>query len=133
MRTTTSYSDLRKNLAATLDRVAEDHEPVVITRERANRRLCRSRSKISLLTKKPAISCRVRAMPSACAQPSMNSTRGAATVATIIDAHPRASAIITAPASMTAAPKSRPPDSSFSTCLLARTVKSAESRLMAMT
>jgi len=31
---TTSYSDLRKNLAATLDRVSEDPEPVVITRER---------------------------------------------------------------------------------------------------
>lgn len=31
---TTSYSDLRKNLAATLDRVAEDHEPVVITRDK---------------------------------------------------------------------------------------------------
>jgi antitoxin YefM len=30
----TSYSDLRKNLAATLDRVTADHEPVVITRER---------------------------------------------------------------------------------------------------
>lgn len=31
---TTSYSDLRKHLAETLDRVTEDHEPVVITRER---------------------------------------------------------------------------------------------------
>lgn len=31
---TTSYSDLRKNLAATLDRVTEDHEPVVITRDK---------------------------------------------------------------------------------------------------
>ncbi len=31
---TTSYSDLRKNLAATLDRVAEDHEPIVITRDK---------------------------------------------------------------------------------------------------
>lgn len=31
---TTSYSELRKNLAATLDRVTEDHEPVVITRDR---------------------------------------------------------------------------------------------------
>ncbi|ATQ67169.1 MULTISPECIES: type II toxin-antitoxin system Phd/YefM family antitoxin [Methylosinus] len=30
----TSYSDLRKNLAATLDRVTADHEPVVITRDR---------------------------------------------------------------------------------------------------
>ena len=30
---TTSYSDLRKNLAATLDRVTEDHEPVVIARD----------------------------------------------------------------------------------------------------
>jgi antitoxin YefM len=29
----TSYSDLRKNLAATIDRVNADHEPVVITRE----------------------------------------------------------------------------------------------------
>lgn len=27
-----SYTDFRKNLAATLDRVARDHEPVVITR-----------------------------------------------------------------------------------------------------
>lgn len=32
MRATT-FSDLRNNLAATLDRVSEDHEPVVITRE----------------------------------------------------------------------------------------------------
>ncbi|MGD9658474.1 MAG: type II toxin-antitoxin system Phd/YefM family antitoxin [Methylocystis sp.] len=31
---TTSYSDLRKNLAATLDRVTEDHEPIVITRDK---------------------------------------------------------------------------------------------------
>jgi antitoxin YefM len=30
----TSYSELRKNLAATLDRVTADHEPVVITRDR---------------------------------------------------------------------------------------------------
>jgi len=30
----TSYSDLRKNLAATLDRVNEDHEPVLITRDK---------------------------------------------------------------------------------------------------
>jgi antitoxin YefM len=29
---TTSFSDLRKNLAATMDGVAADHEPVVITR-----------------------------------------------------------------------------------------------------
>ncbi|MBI1867153.1 MAG: type II toxin-antitoxin system prevent-host-death family antitoxin [Methylocystis sp.] len=33
MRSTT-YSDLRKHLAATLDRVTEDHEPVVITRDK---------------------------------------------------------------------------------------------------
>ncbi len=31
---TTSYSDLRKNLAAALDAVTADHEPIVITRER---------------------------------------------------------------------------------------------------
>ena len=31
---TTSYSDLRKNLAAMLDHVNADHEPVVITRDR---------------------------------------------------------------------------------------------------
>ena len=31
---TTSYSELRKNLAAMLDRVAADHEPVVITRDK---------------------------------------------------------------------------------------------------
>lgn len=31
---TTSYSDLRKNLAAMLDRVNTDHEPVIITRDR---------------------------------------------------------------------------------------------------
>jgi antitoxin YefM len=31
---TTSYSDLRKNLAATLDSVSEDHEPVLITRDK---------------------------------------------------------------------------------------------------
>ena len=31
---TTSYSDLRKTLAATLDSVTNDHEPVVITRDR---------------------------------------------------------------------------------------------------
>ena len=30
---TTSYSELRKNLAATIDRVNADHEPVVITRD----------------------------------------------------------------------------------------------------
>ena len=29
---TTSYSDLRKNLAAAIDGVATDHEPVLITR-----------------------------------------------------------------------------------------------------
>lgn len=31
---TTSFTDLRKNLASTLDRVTEDHEPVLITRDR---------------------------------------------------------------------------------------------------
>lgn len=31
---TTSYSDLRKNLASALDAVTADHEPIVITRER---------------------------------------------------------------------------------------------------
>ncbi len=31
---TTSYSDLRKNLAAMMDSVSADHEPVVITREK---------------------------------------------------------------------------------------------------
>jgi antitoxin YefM len=31
---TTSYSELRRNLAAVLDSVADDHEPVVVTRER---------------------------------------------------------------------------------------------------
>ena len=31
---TTSYSDLRKNLAATIDSVNADHEPVIITRDR---------------------------------------------------------------------------------------------------
>ncbi len=31
---TTSYSQLRKNLAATLDRVTADHDPVIITREK---------------------------------------------------------------------------------------------------
>jgi antitoxin YefM len=31
---TTSYSDLRRNLAATLDSVIEDHAPVIITRDR---------------------------------------------------------------------------------------------------
>jgi antitoxin YefM len=30
---TTSYSELRRNLAATLDAVHADHEPVIITRE----------------------------------------------------------------------------------------------------
>ena len=30
----TSYSQLRKNLAATLDRVSDDREPVLITRDR---------------------------------------------------------------------------------------------------
>jgi antitoxin YefM len=30
----TSYSDFRKNLAAAIDRVNADHEPVVITRDR---------------------------------------------------------------------------------------------------
>ena len=33
---TTSYSDLRRNLAATLDSVSADHEPVVITRTGAS-------------------------------------------------------------------------------------------------
>jgi antitoxin YefM len=31
---TTSYSELRRNLAATLDGVTQDHEPVIITRDR---------------------------------------------------------------------------------------------------
>ena len=31
---TTSYSELRKNLAAALDGVTADHEPLVITRDR---------------------------------------------------------------------------------------------------
>ncbi|WP_419254756.1 type II toxin-antitoxin system Phd/YefM family antitoxin [Caulobacter sp. ErkDOM-YI] len=31
---TTSYSELRKNLAATIDRVNDDHEPVIITRDK---------------------------------------------------------------------------------------------------
>ena len=31
---TTSYSELRKNLANTLDRLTEDREPVIITRDR---------------------------------------------------------------------------------------------------
>lgn len=31
---TTSYSDLRKNLAAMIDSVNTDHEPVVITRDK---------------------------------------------------------------------------------------------------
>lgn len=31
---TTSYSDLRRNLTATLDRVAADHTPIIITRDR---------------------------------------------------------------------------------------------------
>jgi antitoxin YefM len=30
----TSYSDLRRNLAAALDRVAADREPLIITRDR---------------------------------------------------------------------------------------------------
>lgn len=31
---TTSYSELRRNLASTLDSVNDDHEPVIITRDR---------------------------------------------------------------------------------------------------
>ena len=31
---TTSYSELRRNLSATLDQVADDHSPVIITRDR---------------------------------------------------------------------------------------------------
>lgn len=31
---TSSYSELRKNLSAMLDRVNADHEPVIITRDR---------------------------------------------------------------------------------------------------
>ena len=31
---TTSYSELRRNLAATLDSVVDDHAPVLITRDR---------------------------------------------------------------------------------------------------
>jgi antitoxin YefM len=34
MMKTTSYSELRKNLAAMLDSVEADHEPVVITRDK---------------------------------------------------------------------------------------------------
>ena len=30
---TTSYGELRRNLASTLDSVSDDHEPVVITRD----------------------------------------------------------------------------------------------------
>lgn len=31
---TTSYSELRKNLASALDAVTADHEPIIITRDR---------------------------------------------------------------------------------------------------
>ncbi|WP_425995970.1 type II toxin-antitoxin system Phd/YefM family antitoxin [Caulobacter sp. DWR1-3-2b1] len=31
---TTSYSEMRKNLAAMIDRVNSDHEPVIITRDK---------------------------------------------------------------------------------------------------
>jgi antitoxin YefM len=31
---TKSYSELRKNLAAALDSVTDDHEPLIITRDR---------------------------------------------------------------------------------------------------
>ncbi len=31
---TTSYSDLRRNLAAAIDKVTADHEPILITRDR---------------------------------------------------------------------------------------------------
>ena len=31
---TTSYTDLRRNLSATLDSVVDDHTPVIITRDR---------------------------------------------------------------------------------------------------
>jgi antitoxin YefM len=31
---TTSYSDLRKNLASMIDAVTNDHEPIVITRDK---------------------------------------------------------------------------------------------------
>ncbi len=31
---TTSYSDLRRNLAAAIDQVTADHEPMMITRDR---------------------------------------------------------------------------------------------------
>ena len=31
---TTSYGELRRNLASTLDSVSDDHEPVIITRDR---------------------------------------------------------------------------------------------------
>jgi len=31
---TTSYSELRRNLSATLDSVVDDHTPVIITRDR---------------------------------------------------------------------------------------------------
>ncbi len=34
----TSYSDLRRNLSAALDRVAEDREPLIITRDRGKPR-----------------------------------------------------------------------------------------------
>ncbi len=58
---------------------------------------------------------------------------GTSPAMTALAAHPRASAIITAPISITAAPSNLPLDSSFSTCPLASTVKSADRRLMAMT
>lgn len=31
---TTSYTELRKNLAATIDRVTSDHAPIIITRDK---------------------------------------------------------------------------------------------------
>jgi antitoxin YefM len=31
---TTSYSELRRNLSTTLDQVADDHAPIIITRDR---------------------------------------------------------------------------------------------------
>ena len=63
---TTSYSDLRRNLAATLDSVSADHEPVVITRDRGKPAAVLMSLEISRPMKRRAICSKARAMPSGC-------------------------------------------------------------------
>ncbi|WP_354080125.1 type II toxin-antitoxin system Phd/YefM family antitoxin [Constrictibacter sp. MBR-5] len=62
---TTSYSDLRRNLAAMLASVLDDHTPVIITRDRGNPAAVLISLGISPPRRRRCISCAVRAMPTA--------------------------------------------------------------------